>query len=300
MQTRSEISGNAAPAVSLRVDVGAVSDRGLVRENNEDAFLVARGGRFLERLISNVPESVLSRLEAYGHLMIVADGMGGMAAGEVASHSAVATLVQSMWSAPKWALDLDDPLTREAEIEQMWERGRGYLLAAHRALRSQAATDPKLEGMGTTLTMAYVVKHDLFVLHVGDSRAYLFRAGNVIQITRDQTLAQAYCDMGMISASEIKSHRLSHVLTQAMGGPDEDLKADLHALRVVHGDRVLLCTDGLTNLLDEPEIAAILARAADSQSAAQALLEEALARGAPDNVTAVVATVTSPDLPSAR
>jgi PPM family protein phosphatase len=298
MQTRSEISGNASPAAPpLLVDVGAVSDRGRVRDNNEDAYVVARAGRYLERLLSNLPDSLVApRFEASGHVMMVADGMGGMAAGEVASHTAVATMIQLMLSAPKWALQLDDPVTRGQEIEQMWERGRGYLAAVHEALRGHAAANPELAGMGTTMVMAYLVKHDLFVLNVGDSRAYLYRAGNAIQITRDQTLAQAYADMGMIAESEIKSHRLSHVLTQAVGGPEDEIQADLHSLRVIHGDRVVLCSDGLTTVLEEHEIAEILGSATDSQGAAQALVDRVLARGAPDNVTVVVASLASPEL----
>lgn len=296
MQTRSAEEGSqqAVSVPHLQVEVGAATHVGMVRETNEDAFAVCRGGRYLERLESNLPESLFPpRTEATGYVMIVADGMGGMAAGEVASHTAVATMIQLILNAPKWALQLDDPVTRGAEIEQMWERGRGYLNAVHDAIRRQAADNPALQGMGTTLTTAYVVHHDLFVLHVGDSRAYLNRAGELIRITRDHTLAQAYADMGIIPEAEIKSHRLSHVLTQAVGGPDEELQVDLHGLRVIEGDRVLLCTDGLTNLFDEAEMAALLAKSPNSQVACQALIQAALERGAPDNVTAVVASLIS-------
>jgi protein phosphatase len=277
--------------VPLEVDLGALTHVGKVRESNEDAYAVCRGGRYLECLHSNLPDSlVAARTEAVGHILIVADGMGGMAAGEVASHGAVATVIQTILSAPKWALHLNDPATRAREIDDLWDRARRYLAEAHGALRRQASSDPSLAGMGTTLTTVFSVGHDLFVLHVGDSRAYLFRDGRVTKVTRDQTVAQDYADLGMIPEDEVRSHRLSHVLTQAVGGPDEHLKADLHTLGVDAGDRLLMCTDGLTNVVEEDDIADILARGGSSQAACEALIQLALDRGAPDNVTAIVAS----------
>jgi protein phosphatase len=273
------------------VDVGAVSHIGKVRDANEDAYVVCRAGRFLERLLSNLPESVLAqRFEEPGYILLVADGMGGMAAGDVASHTALTTIIQLVLNAPKWALKLDDPATREAEIREMWERARGYLAGVHAAIRRRAASDPSLAGMGTTLTGAYSVGADLFVLHVGDSRAYLFRGGRVQRITRDHNLAQSYVDLGILRAGDVEAHRLRHILTRAVGGPDEEVHGDLHALRLAHGDRLLLCTDGLTNLVDEEEMAEVLGTSGSSQEACQKLVDLALDYGGTDNVTAIVAS----------
>jgi protein phosphatase len=278
----------SAPAV--RVEIGARSHPGLVRENNEDAFLVFRIGRFLERVTSNVPEAELaSRTEDTGHMMIVADGLGGHEAGDVASRSALVTTLQLILRSPRWALKLDDPATREAEIQALMTRSRGYLAAVHAALRHQAESDPRLAGMGTTLTGAYVLGGDLFVLHVGDSKAYLLHDGALHKITHDHTVAQHYADLGVIPQEEVARHRQHHVLTRAVGGPDPDLECDIHHLRVTAGDRLLLCSDGLTDMASESEIAAVLASHPASEDTCGALVELALRHGGRDNVTAIVA-----------
>jgi serine/threonine protein phosphatase PrpC len=274
----------------MRLDISALSDVGKVREKNEDAYAVVRLERSMERLHSNLSEAQLaSRSDETGHVLLIADGMGGMAAGEVASHGAVITALRLIAEAPRWALRLDDPETREAEIRQMWDRGRMYLTGVHASIRGRAAADPRLSGMGTTLTSVFTVGSDLFVMHVGDSRAYLFSDGVLQKLTRDHTVAQSYVDLGVMKESDPAARRLRHVLTQAVGGPDDDLQADMHALQAQDGDRLLLCTDGLTNVVDEDEITEVLGNSATSRDACRALIDLALEYGAPDNVTAVVA-----------
>ena len=285
-------SPGGAPA--LKLDVASLSHIGLVRETNEDAYVVVRTGRYMERIESNLPESLVApRTEESAHILMVADGMGGMAAGEVASRTALATAVRLILHAPRWALKLDDPATRETEIAQMWERARGYLSGIHAAIREQAERDPSLAGMGTTLTGAYCVGHDLFVLHVGDSRAYLFRRNELNKITRDHTIAQEFEDAGMVTSGDQLDDRLRNVLTRAVGGPDDEIEGDLHHLRLAAGDRLMLCSDGLTGMAGEAEIAEILAVARSSEGACQALLDLALERGGRDNITVIVATFTA-------
>ncbi len=282
-----------APSSRVRVDVGALTHQGKVREFNEDAYVILRTGRYLQRVASSIPESDLpSRFEDAGHLMIVADGLGGHEAGDVASRTALVTTVQLILRSPKWALKLDDPATREAEIQELIARSRIYLASVHAALREQAARDPQLAGMGTTFTGAYALGTDLFVLHVGDSKAYLFREGALRKITRDHTVAQEYADLGAIAQEEVSRHRMHHVLTRAVGGPDEELEGDTHHLGIAHGDRLLLCSDGLTDMADEKDIAAVLAAHAVSEDACRALVDLALERGGRDNVTVIVAGFT--------
>ena len=279
-----------APTGPVHVDIGAISDRGKVREINEDAFVVFRMGRFMERVISNVPESELpSWHEESGHLMMVADGLGGHAAGERASHGALASAQQMILRSPHWALRLDDPATRDGEIRAMFTRAKGYLAGTHDALHQQAANDPRLAGMGTTFTGAYCVGADLFVQHVGDSKAYLFSDGVLKKITRDHTVAQEYADMGVIPQEAVAHHDLHHVLTRALGGPSEGLESDFHHLRLGDGDRLLLCSDGLTDLIPDEEITEILAANPLSANACRALVDEVLDSGATDNVTVIVA-----------
>ncbi len=284
-------AASPAPFVqTARLDIGAVSDTGKVRESNQDGYIACRLGRTLDRVLSNLPESALPpRSEESGHILMVADGMGGMAAGEVASFTALTSAIRLILAAPRWALRLDDPATREAELQQMWERGRGYLAGIHAEVKRRAAADPALAGMGTTFTSAFTVGTDLFLIHIGDSRAYLLSDGQLQRITRDHTLAQHYVDTGVFQESDPATRRYRHVLTQAVGGPHDELQASLHALRVVDGDRLLLCTDGLTNEVSDDELAALLRSDGSSQDVCDAMLQLALERGAHDNVTAVVA-----------
>lgn len=282
--------GAAPGPVHVLADVAALTDRGKTRDNNEDSYVVFRMGRYLERVSSSIPEAELpSRFEDAGHLMIVADGLGGHVGGEVASRSALVTALQLILRSPRWALKLDDAATREREIEELLVRSRGYLARVHTALQEKAAGDASLVGMGTTLTGAYSVGRDVFVLHVGDSKAYLFRDGVMTRVTRDHTVAQAYADRGMIAQDEVPGHRLAHVLTRAIGGPEDQLEGDMHHLEIRHGDRVLLCSDGLTDMVTDADIAATLAAHPASEAACRALVDLALERGGRDNVTVIVA-----------
>jgi serine/threonine protein phosphatase PrpC len=277
------------PRARLRLDIAALSDVGLVRKNNEDSYLVYRIGRFLDRITSSIPESELSsRFEDSGHLMVVADGMGGHQAGEVASRSALTRTLELILRSPRWALNLDDPGTREREIGDLLERSRGYLAGVHAALRGQAAGDAQLQGMGTTLTGLYVVGSDGFVLHVGDSKAFLVRNGAIRKVTRDHTVAQQYADLGVIPQDAVPSHPMNHMLTRAIGAPTDDLPGDLHHLRLEAGDRMLLCSDGLTDMAREAEILAVMSPRPSSEAACRALVDLALAGGGRDNVTVIV------------
>jgi protein phosphatase len=288
------LSPAKAPIASSRVkvEIAALTDIGKVRETNEDSYLVGRIGRFFERMITNVPESLVPGVEDSGYLMMVADGMGGHAAGEVASHTAIAATVAKLTDAPKWVLKLDDPATRDGEIRELWEDARAYFARMHAAVVERAAEDRALQGMGTTLTSAYSVGADLFVMHVGDSRAYLCHDDRVEKMTRDHTMAQRYVDLGIMTPGDAETSRFQHVLTQAIGGNDEEPEADMQHFQLAHGDRVLLCTDGLSNLVGEDDMARVLRASRSSEEGCRALVDLALERGAPDNVTAVLALYT--------
>jgi PPM family protein phosphatase len=275
---------------TTKVEIAARSDRGKRRENNEDTYLVFRTGRFVERIQSNIPESELSsHYEGGGYLLAVADGMGGTRAGEVASREALLEGFRLVLRAPRWLLSLDDPTTRDGEIEAFFERVHGYLGGMHAALLRQMAADPSKAGMGTTYTAAYSVGFDLFVVHIGDSRAYLFHDGNLRRLTRDHTLAQRLADQGAIAQDEVESHPQRHVLTRVVGGSGGWFRAEIHHTRLSPGDTVLVCTDGLSGTVSEEDVAAILGRHTTSEEACDALLTASLERGAPDNVTMIVA-----------
>ncbi len=277
-------------AKRLLVDVAALSDRGKVRERNEDAFAVVRLGRFLERVTSSLSaEELPERHEAVGYVMIVADGLGGHEAGEIASRTAISRVLEGVLQETRWALKLDDPATRASELRDLERRARLYLAHMQEAVRARAAADPSMTGMGTTFTGVYAVGSDLFVTHVGDSKAYVMRGGELTKITRDHTLAQEYADMGMIPQEEVDRHRLHHVLTRAVGAHEETPEGDFHHLQLEEGDRVLVCSDGLTDMASAAEILATLERLPKSELACRALIDLALEHGGRDNVTVIVA-----------
>jgi protein phosphatase len=276
----------------VRIDVAAVSSPGKVRENNEDHYFVARSGRYINTLVTNIPSTdIPNRFEETCYLMIVADGMGGHAGGEVASRMAISTLIHIILHVPDWILRLD-----EEQAQKVMERAAERYRLVHEALQEKARLDPKLRGMGTTMTAAYSVGDDLFVAHVGDSRAYLFRDGKLQLLTHDQTQAQRMADVGLIPQKEVARHRLRHVLTSALGGLEKAVKVDIQRLKLIDGDRLLLCTDGLTDMVEDEAIARILSGAASSQDASSRLLDQALENGGRDNVTVVVAAYRIPEV----
>jgi serine/threonine protein phosphatase PrpC len=272
-----------------RADICARSHTGLVRENNEDAYILYRIGRWLEPIDSNLDaERLPPRSEDTAHLMLLADGVGGHRAGEVASQSALATAMELIQRAPRWALRFDDPATRDTEIREMVERGHRYIAGVQETLRRRIESDPTLEGMATTMTSSYLVGRDLFVMHVGDSKAFVVRRGTLHRITRDHTLAQEYADQGLIPQEEVPRHRFHNVLTRAVGSADA-ITADFHHVVLEREDRVLICSDGLTDMATEEEILATMAVHSTSVKACEALVALALAHGGRDNVTVIVA-----------
>lgn len=202
-------------------------------------------------------------------LLAVADGMGGHQGGEVASKLALETL--------KKAAD-----GQAALVEVVHE--------ANRAVFDKAAQDPGLAGMGTTLTVFLVEGNTLRLAHVGDSRAYLLRDGQLQQITKDHTVVQRMVDEGRITAPEAHIHPQRSILTRALG-VDQEIQVDQASIEPQPGDRLLLCSDGLTGMIDEEVILGILTQEQDPQAASDALVEAANQAGGQDNVTAVVVDV---------
>ena len=271
---------------SLRpVELGALSHQGRVRSNNEDHYLIARLSRSFESLMTNVPDGdVPKRVQESGYGMLVADGMGGMAAGEVASRLAIQTLVQIVLEVPNWILLVD-----ELSAPELTARVSEYFQEIDSKVSKQQATDPSLAGMGTTMTLAYSLGAEAFIGHVGDSRAYLFRDGNTQQLTQDHTHVQRLVSAGALSRQQAATHRLRGVLTQAIGGQSGQLRVEVHRLQLREGDRLLLCTDGLTDMVSESSIAEALARSRSAQQICQDLVDLALDAGGRDNVSVCLA-----------
>ena len=144
------------------------------------------------------------------------------------------------------------------------------------------------------MTAAYSLGDDLFITQVGDSRAYLFRGGKLQLLTRDQTMAQLLADRGQISQQEVARHRLRNVLTSALGGSQKEVRVEIQRWKLIDGDRLLLCTDGLTDMMDDASIAEVLSRETRSDEACRKLVEGALANGGRDNITVVLAGYSIP------
>ena len=274
-----------AGSARVHLDLAAASHAGKVRPVNEDHFLVGRFDRSMETLLTNLPPgSVPQRAGETGYCMIVADGVGGAAAGEVASRAAIAGLVDLALQTPDWIMRAGDGFLQEvaARMERRFRQ-------VNRELSEQARADPALYGMATTLTVAVSLGADLLVIHVGDSRACLLRRGRLERLTHDHNLAQALADVGAIRPEEAATHRLRHVLTNVVGAKGEEIKVELQHLRLADGDQVLLCTDGLTDMASETAVADVLARPGPAAAACEALVGLALAGGGKDNVTVVLA-----------
>ena len=279
-----ELPAPAPPTPAVRVDASGLSDRGVVRPDNQDHFYLARMGRFSEILATSLPPGTLpGRLQETGYVAAVADGMGGHAGGEVASRTAISLFFHFLYETPDWVLKVDDESAQKI-FDRVVTRYRGL----DAVLAEKAQVDPALRGMGTTMTLTYSLGFEMFLGHVGDSRAYLCRAGALEQLTRDHTRVQELVDLGMISPQEAATHRFRNVLTNALGGGVPLTDVDVHRVRLAAGDAVLLCSDGLYDVVQDDEIARILGALGSAAAACHALVDLALSRGAPDNVTVVI------------
>ena len=280
------------PFTSLvRIDVSARSHPGRVRENNEDHFFVTKMSRALETLLSSLPSGdVPERAEEVNYVLVVADGMGGHAAGEVASRLAISSLVHLALEVGDWNFKLSGD--RTAEVER---RAREAVQQVGTMLYERGRSDSELRGMGSTLTAARSLGHDLMIIHVGDSRAYLFRAGHLHRLTKDHTYAQMLVDCGRLDECDVASSGVRHILTNALGGSTEHVDVDVDVVRLESGDRLLLCSDGLTDLVDDDAITETLAATPASGEACDRLVQQALEGGGRDNVTVIVAGYTFPD-----
>jgi protein phosphatase len=291
MDTFNDLGTQLSDALSetwgpLTADLGAATHQGHLRENNEDSYLLMRFGRSLERLSTNLDQNLIEpnySLTGYG--LLVADGMGGMSAGEVASRLALAKLVELVVNTSDWILALRVNQDARTVLKRMTQR----FFQIDKILKDEALADDSLEGMGTTLTVAGTLGRDLVIGHVGDSRAYLLRGQIFRQLTTDHTLGQALIDAGVASSDDPVPRSMRHVLTAAIGSLDERIEPQVLQLKLTSGDQLLLCTDGLTAMLDDEIIANVLRHGGSAQSACEELIDLALGAGGSDNITVLLA-----------
>jgi protein phosphatase len=241
--------------MTLTMRYAARSDRGLIRHGNQDS--VYAGPR----------------------LIAVADGMGGMAAGDVASNIVIAALAH-----------LDEDVPSSAPLDSL----RNAVELANQQIRDAVEQNPAMEGMGTTLTGILFGGNKIGMVHIGDSRAYLLRDGELTQITRDDTYVQLLVDEGRITELEADTHPQKSLLMRALDGRDAEAEYSLR--QVVAGDRYLLCSDGLSGVVSDETIASTLREYSEPNQCAERLVQLALRAGGPDNITVVIADFTDAEI----
>jgi protein phosphatase len=272
------------PAPNWTVRSFGLSNPGRVRPSNEDSFLIADLAKALHVQQSNLDQADMQYGSEFGHLFVVADGMGGHQAGEEASSLAVRTIERETLNTLKWFFHLQGP-----EEKNVLSEFQAALRHADSALFEAATRHPEFQGMGTTVTMAYTLGRELFVVHVGDSRCYLYRGGRLHRLTRDHTLTAELVRRGALGPEEAAHHPYRHIITNCVGGtePGVEVEARKHELAV--GDVLLLCSDGLTEMVDDAGIAAVLHDEANLQAACERLVALANEAGGKDNITVVLA-----------
>ena len=267
-------TGSNAP---IRVTVFGKTDVGRNREHNEDSFLVAD---LTNKRASLQPEVREHDLGEKGSLLVVADGMGGAAAGEVASAMATRVIYEHM--AERWGAD------GESSPQQFAFRLKEAVEEANASIHGYAKEHPESKGMGTTTTAVGLLGGHLYLTQVGDSRAYLIRDGNGVQLTKDQSLMQRLVDAGELTEEEAEKSERRNIILQALG-PDPRVRVDLTHQEARRGDVIVICSDGLSGQVRRDEIAECVLQYGDPAGVCTKLIELANARGGPDNITVVMA-----------
>ena len=262
---------------SIRIEVFAKTDRGKTRDHNEDRFLVADLTRRDASLLPSVREHEVGER---GSLFIVADGMGGAAAGELASEMATQNIYEQLvrlWGGEK-----------ETTPQRFAYRLKEAVEVANSHIHAYAKAHPEVRGMGTTTTAVGVLGDQVYLTQVGDSRAYLIRNGRAHQLTKDQSLMQRLVEAGELTEEEAAKSERRNIILQALG-PDPKVRVDLTFQELRRGDLLVLYSDGLSGQVAKEEIAEIASREQDLWAACDRLIALANERGGPDNITVVIA-----------
>ena len=257
------------------VDSYGLSDVGLVRTNNEDSFLIATSNEVSDKN----PSELSGVIPGNGTIFIVADGMGGAQAGEVASRMAVDLVARNFLG----ALSKTEASDQQALISILTES----IEQANQLIFDEGQKNSGFSGMGTTLTAATVSGKTIFFAQLGDSRAYLARAGAISQMTKDQSLVAQMVDAGSLTPEEAKTHPQRNVILQALGIRSQ-VDVAISSAELRRGDQIVLCSDGLSGKVDAEEIKEFLERF-EPKAACQGLVRIARERGGEDNITVIVA-----------
>ena len=275
------------PSALVHPRFGACSRLGRFHTVNEDHYLITRVGRSQETLLTSLPENLVEkRFDEEGFVMVVADGLGNTGAGEAASRVALATLIQLILNFCKWNLRVDDQIAQE-----IMERAERFYRHVDSAVVHEG-TARGLKQPQTTLTSVFGAGRDLFFAHVGHSRAYLFRDGSLLRLTRDHTVAAQGRRPPLAPLVDVNAtaRDLRHILTETIGmGGSMGPAIDLERFQLADGDRILMCTNGVTDMVDESVIVSVLESGADLSDQCRRLADLAMEAGGDDDTTALAA-----------
>lgn len=269
-----------------KMECHGLSDKGKVRDSNEDQFLIADLNRSMRVHQTSLGIEDQTRLfgGSQGKALLVADGMGGHAGGERASRLAVNTVTTYLLNNMRWFFRLhEDP--QDDFLDDL----KSALDQCQSRVSAEAERVPARAGMGTTVTMAYVVWPRLYVVHVGDSRCYLLRKSGLKQVTRDHTVAQQFVEGGVLDPEDAEKSRWSNVLWNVVGGSSNELTPEVYKIELAIGDTLLLCTDGLNKHVPDGQISELLNADVDTEEVCRRLVDAANNAGGTDNITVVVA-----------
>lgn len=280
---------------ALQVHSFGMTDQGKVRSRNEDHFLVADLSKTLQVRQTSLPQPTTRFSAERAYLYLVADGLGGHQAGEQASALAVDAIEGFVLNAFQWFYRLEGLEGRKVRDEIKAALGR-----TDERLCDLASRRPELRGMATTMTLAYLFDNKLLVAHVGDSRCYLLRDGKLFQLTQDHTVTAELVRRGVLDAEQAQKHEYRNVITNAVGGSEKGVDVETHQVDIKLGDLVMLCSDGLTEMVPIQTICDTLQAMADPRAACERLIALANQNGGKDNVTVIVVHCDAAAEPSKR
>jgi len=276
----------------MRVEFGTATHSGHVRKHNEDHFLILRLTRAQDVVATSLASADLPEpFEEYGYAMLIADGLGKDGSGSMASRVALSTIAHLALHHGKWNVRVDRHIAQE-----LHERAEWFYNRADEAVAAARRSNSAVEDIATALTVAYSAGADLTVAHVGHTRAYLHRRGGLLRLTEDHTIDRHLARIGRPVSVERRGKDLQHILTDAVGARGDRPMVEIEQFSLEDGDTVLLCTNGLTDMVPETQIADVLAARRRSQEQCEMLIGLALDAGGDDNVTVVVAQYRLPPL----
>jgi PPM family protein phosphatase len=274
-----------------QMDCFGLTDPGLKRPTNQDHYLIADLNKSMR--IHDTSLTLDSETRVYGgsqgKLLVVADGMGGEAEGERACTIAVDQLTTYVLNSLSWCFRLEEDSEHDFE-----DHLKEALESCQKSIQDVVVSHPEMHSMGTTMTMVYIVWPRAFVVHVGDSRCYLLRKGELAQITVDHTVSEMMVETGKMNREEARRSPMGHALWNVLGGRSNELAVDVYKLTLEQDDVLLLCTDGLYNMVPHETLQQLLNANTAAESACRKLVGQANENGGKDNITVIASHFLAP------